>query len=291
MRALLEAMRPYQWVKNLLVFAPLIFAQRLFDTPELLRATLAFVAFCLVSSGIYLLNDLRDIENDRNHPKKCRRALASGRLSSNVAWVAFFVLEVVGLGIAWWDGFLWVPAVYLVINLLYTYHLKHIVILDAMCIAIGFLLRVHAGGAAIGVPVSSWLTLCTFFVALLLAFCKRRHEILILGEDGKSHRVALEDYSLSFLDQMIAVLGGLTVMCYALYTVAPETQKNLHTGDLVYTVPFVTYGIFRYLFLVHQRAEGGDPTRLLLKDKLTVLNIVLWFLVSCYILYHKSWGI
>jgi len=288
-QALFEAMRPYQWVKNLLVFAPLIFAQKLYDRPSQMGALVAFAAFCCVASGIYLLNDLMDLERDRRHPKKKNRPLPSGRLSPAVAGIAVFVLVGSGLGLAQWRGFLILPLVYFLINVAYSLKLKHLVILDAMCIAIGFLLRVYAGGVAIHVPVSSWLVLCTFFVALLLAFCKRRHELFVLGEEEASgHRKSLEHYSFAFLDQMIAPLGALTVMAYAAYTTSPAAVANFgpkRAHLLVWTVPFVVYGIFRYLFLVHMRSEGGDPTRLLLKDLPTLLNILGWMGTSLWIVY------
>ncbi len=290
MPALLEALRPYQWVKNLLVFAPLVFARRMFDGVAVLQAAIGFAAFCLVASGIYLLNDLLDIEADRTHPEKKDRPLPSGRLSVGVAWGVLIVLEAVGLAVS---GFAEHPfvlplAVYLGINILYSYRLKHVVIVDTMCVAAGFLLRVHVGGLAIHEPVSGWLTLCTFFVALMLAFCKRRHELALLGEGSMQHRRALEHYSLPFLDQMIAPLGALTVMTYALYTVSPQTVAAFKTDKLVYTVPFVVYGIFRYLYLVHMRAEGGNPTKLLLKDKSMAVNIVLWLTVSVWIIYSGA---
>lgn len=286
--ALVEALRPYQWVKNLLVFAPLVFARRLGAAESLLQACLAFVSFSLVASGIYILNDLHDLENDRRHPKKRSRPIASGRLPRSAALAALLACTLVGLGLAAWRGFLLLPLAYWCVNLLYSWRLKHVVILDAMCIAAGFLLRVYAGGVAIGVPVSGWLTLCTFFVALLLAFCKRRAELVLLGERSAGHRRALEDYSPGFLDQMIAPLGALTVLAYAAYTTSPEAARNFgpeRAHLLVFTVPFVVYGIFRYLFLVHMRGEGGDPTRLLLRDVPTLVNIALWFATSVWIVY------
>lgn len=285
--ALLESMRIYQWVKNLLVFAPLVFAKRMTDSAALGQAALAFASFCLVASAIYLMNDLLDLERDRQHPDKRQRALPSGRLPLGLARSASFVLVAAGLGLAWLGGFLVWPLVYWAINIAYSLRLKHVVVLDAMCIAAGFLLRVYAGGAAIGVHVSSWLTLCTFFVALLLAFAKRRHELSLLGEDSEGHRKALRDYSVAFLDQMIAPLGAMTVLAYAAYTVSPQTVQHFGSDRLVFTVPFVVFGIFRYLYLVHQRSEGGNPTRLLMRDGQMLLNILLWFGVSVWVVYGQ----
>ncbi|PIE23305.1 MAG: decaprenyl-phosphate phosphoribosyltransferase [Planctomycetota bacterium] len=285
--ALLETMRLYQWIKNLLVFAPLVFAEKLIEFEAAGRAMLAFVSFGLVASAIYLMNDLLDVERDRQHPEKCKRPLPSGRLARPLAQSASLVLVAGGLALAYIGGFLIWPLVYWVINIAYSLRLKHMVVLDAMCIAIGFLLRVYAGGEAIGVPVSPWLTLCTFFVALLLAFAKRRHELSLLGEESTGHRQSLRDYSVAYLDQMIAPLGAMTVLAYAAYTVSPATIA--HFGpNLVFTVPFVVFGIFRYLYLVHQRSEGGNPTKLLLKDLQLLINTFAWFGVSVWVVYGKG---
>jgi 4-hydroxybenzoate polyprenyltransferase len=282
--ALLEAMRLYQWVKNLLVFAPLVFAQKMGEAVVAGEAALAFLSFCFVASAIYLMNDLLDLERDKQHPEKRERPLPSGRLPVGVARVASLALVGMGLALAWRGDFLIWPAIYWVINIAYSIKLKHVVVLDAMCIAIGFLLRVYSGGAAIDVHVSSWLMLCTFFVALLLAFAKRRHELSLLGDESGEHRKSLRDYSVAYLDQMIAPLGAMTVLTYAAYTVSPTTVS--HFGEnLVFTVPFVVFGIFRYLFLVHQRSEGGNPTKLLMKDKQMLFNILAWFGVSVWIVY------
>jgi 4-hydroxybenzoate polyprenyltransferase len=294
MLPLLEALRPYQWVKNLLVFAPLVFAKRMLDPGAAWHAVLAFVAFCAVASGIYLLNDLKDVEGDRAHPEKKRRPLPSGRLRPGTAWLACGALVLAGLALAYTGvrPFHWPVAAYLVINVLYSFRLKHVVVLDTMCVASGFLLRVFTGGEAIGEPVSGWLTLCIFFVALLLAFCKRRHELVLLGEGSMEHRRSLDDYSLPFLDQLIAPLGALTVMTYAAYTVSHEAIEQFggsskEGSNLVYTVPFVVFGIFRYLYLVHIKVEGGNPTRLLLKDPPTLVNILLWFGVCVWVVYLR----
>ncbi|MCB9892041.1 MAG: decaprenyl-phosphate phosphoribosyltransferase [Planctomycetes bacterium] len=287
MKALLEAIRPVQWVKNLLVFAPLVFSKHLFDATAATHAVIAFSAFCLVASSIYLFNDLFDVERDREHPQKRNRPLASGRLSIGVARAAFVILAMSGIAI----GVLaplqfYVPiTVYFALNIAYSVRLKHVAIIDTMCIAIGFVLRVLTGGLAIGQPVSGWLILCTFFIALMLAFCKRRHEISLLGVDSSSHRRALDDYSLHFLDQLIAPLGALTVTTYALYTVAPQTIEKFGTENLIWTVPFVVYGVFRYLWLVHMRSEGGNPTKLLLSDVPTLLNVFAWGAVALWAVY------
>lgn len=290
MMALLEAMRTYQWVKNLLVFAPLVFSKRLFEPEAAWRTGLAFVAFCLVASAIYLFNDLFDLERDREHPKKRDRPLASGRLSPTVARIAFVVLATGGLalGVLAPSRFHVPLTIYFGLNLAYSIRLKNIAIVDTMCIACGFVLRVYTGGLAIEQQVSGWLVLCTFFIALMLAFCKRRHEISLLGSDSTSHRAALEDYSLHFLDQLIAPLGALTVTTYSLYTVAPQTVEKFGTDKLIWTVPFVVYGVFRYLWLVHMRAEGGNPTRLLMRDIPMLINVCAWGGVALWAVYSGS---
>jgi 4-hydroxybenzoate polyprenyltransferase len=290
---LLEALRPHQWVKNLLVFAALVFGGELRNTASLLASLLAFLVFCAVSSGLYLVNDLLDLERDRRHPDKCRRPIASGRLAPGTAVAASVVLIGGGLMAAAFLGgalrpwFVAWPAAYLLLNFLYSFRLKHVVVLDVMCIAVGFVIRVHAGGAVIAVQPSPWLLLCTLFAALLLAVCKRRAELSLLGSDSASHRTSLRDYSIEFLDQLIAPLGAMTVISYASYTVAEVTQKKF--GEhLVFTVPFVVFGIFRYLFLVHRRDRGGDPTRVLLTDLPTLANIVLWLLASILLVYSHQ---
>jgi 4-hydroxybenzoate polyprenyltransferase len=295
---LVEALRPHQWIKNLLVFPALVFAGQLGDAAQALQATLAFVVFCCVSSGHYLVNDLVDLEQDRLHPDKSRRPLASGRLSRGAARAGAVVLLVSGLLLAHLLGpaslsvsFLCWPLAYLVLNFFYSYRFKHVVVLDVMCISLGFLIRVHAGGAVIGRQASPWLILCTFFAALMLAACKRRAELALLGEDSAGHRKALRDYSIEYLDQLIAPLGAMTVFSYASYTVAPETrerllQVKLNAEHLYLTVPFVVFGIFRYLFLVHRRDRGGDPARVLLTDRPTLLNIVLWLAAAVALLYR-----
>ena len=287
MMPLLEAMRPHQWIKNAFVLAPLIFARKLGDASALGQALIAVAVFCLVASAVYLFNDILDIERDRQHPDKCKRPLPSGRLSPKLAILSLVTLTLVGLGLAYWMGYPELPLAYCVLNICYSLRLKHMVILDAMCISIGFLLRVYTGGAAIGVEVSAWLALCTFFLALFLAFCKRRHELTILGVNSTQHRKALEEYSTAFLDQMIAPLGALTVFAYSVYTVSSRAEEIFgRDNKLYYTVPFVVYGIFRYLYLVHQRTEGGNPAKLLVRDKMMLVNVVAWMAMCLWVVYR-----
>jgi 4-hydroxybenzoate polyprenyltransferase len=277
----IEAMRPHQWVKNLLVFAALVFTPRIFEPAAWLDALLAFASFCLAASSIYLLNDIVDREEDARHPRKRNRPIASGRLSVRTAKVqlvlqlaaAFALAALVppykradaAPGAAGLPFVVW-PAAYLALNLAYSFWLKRLVIVDCMCIALGFQLRVQAGAAAIVVKASHWLLLCTFFFALFLAFCKRYEELAKQGEATGRTRATMEDYTSAFLNMMIGPLAALSILTYALYTVSEETIKAHGTDRLMFTVPFVTYGVFRYLYLVYRKSEGGDPARLLFRD-------------------------
>ncbi len=287
-RPLVQSLRPAQWAKNLFVLAPLVFGHLLEDPGALTRALVALVAFCLASSTVYLINDMRDREEDRRHPVKRLRPLAAGTLGVPAAVVATVLLGAAALALALWLGtaFTLILATYLVINLLYTHWLKHMVILDVMSISLGFVLRVLAGAEATDVEVSRWLFLCTIFLALFLAFSKRRHEITLLAGQAASQRRVLDHYSPAFLDQMINVVTASAVVSYALYCVAPETVEKYHTQDLVYTIPLVLYGIFRYLYLMYQSPGERNPTEAILRDPPFLINIVLWGLAVVWIVYR-----
>lgn len=295
MRGLLElfrAMRPRQWTKNLFVFAGLVFSQHLVDFVQALEVVGAFVVFCLASGSVYLLNDLVDLERDRLHPLKSQRPLASGRLSVGAArWALAGLLALtVGLGLCLGLPFLGMVLIYLGVQLFYSLLLKRIVILDVFCIAAGFVLRVLAGALVIQVDVSRWLVVCTLMVSLFLGLAKRRHELTLAGEDAVSHREVLAEYSPYLLDQLIAVVTAATVLSYTLYTVDPETVAKFGTGNLVFTVPFVLYGVFRYLYLIHMKGggpsgAGGSPESTLLGDRPLLGNIALWGLVVLFVLY------
>lgn len=278
--ALITALRPEQWVKNLFLFAALLFGQRLGDGQAVLRALAAFVIFCALSGTVYLINDLRDLERDRRHPVKRNRPLASGQLSPAAAWTAAGVLGTAGLagGLFLPSEFSWYAGAYLLLNLLYSFGLKNVVIIDVLAIALGFVLRAVAGAAAIPVEFSEWLVLCTLLLALFLGFGKRRHELTLLEGDAVEHRVSLEEYSIAFLDQMITVVLAATVVAYSFYTISAEVAAKLHTGALPLTIPFVLYGIFRYLYLIHHRRGGGDPAQVLLHDLPLLLDVALWTL-------------
>lgn len=269
----LEALRPHQWVKNLLLLAPLLFTKRVGDASAWLAAGLAFAAFCGAASTIYLLNDLVDRHEDARHPKKRLRPIASGRLAVGHARVLLVALVGITAALsslvpregAYATFVVW-PAAYLLLNLAYSFWWKRLVIVDCMCIALGFQLRVQAGASAIAVEASHWLLLCTFFFALFLAFCKRYEEIGRQQEATGQTRATMADYTVAFLNMMIGPLAALSILSYALYTVSDETVRRHGTDRLMFTVPIVTYGVFRYLFLVYRKSEGGDPARLLFRD-------------------------
>lgn len=287
LRQLFRLMRPAHWPKNVFVLAPLVFAQRLHDSESLARAGVAFLSFCAASSIVYIFNDYSDRELDRRHPVKKSRPLAAGTVTPAAA-ITLAVFLFVGVAAAsTWLGWQFGMAVfaYLTINGLYSVWLKHAVILDVMSVSLGFVLRVLAGGAAISVAVSAWLVLCTIFLALFLAFSKRRHELMLLADDASEQRHVLSHYSPGFLDQMINVVTASSVVSYALYCVAPETVQRFDTRFLIYTIPFVLYGIFRYLYLVYQSPSRLNPTEAVIRDLPSLLNIVLWGAVVLGVVY------
>lgn len=287
LRALVRSLRPPQWAKNLFVLAPLVFGRALDEPESLVRATLAFAAFCAASSALYLVNDVQDRESDRLHPLKRLRPIAAGTLPAPVALgsAAALLAAAAALGAPLGAGFLAIVAGYALLNLAYSAGLKHVVILDVMIVAVGFVLRVLAGGVAVDVAVSSWLLLCTIFLALFLAFSKRRHEIVLLAEEARGQRRVLDHYSPAFLDQMINVVTASAVVSYALYAISPETAERFQSRWLVYTVPLVLFGIFRYLYLVYQKPHEKNPTEAILTDPPFLLNLALWTLAVLWIVY------
>jgi 4-hydroxybenzoate polyprenyltransferase len=283
----LQALRPYQWVKNGFVLLPIVFAGKLGDLEAVLRVTAAFAVFCAAASSVYIANDLVDLEADKLHPIKKLRPLAQGHLSkSGVSLLALtLAVAAVGLGFVLNFGLGVCLSAYIAGNLLYTQALKRIVILDVMCLGLFFLLRVIAGAVVISVNVSEWLLICSAILALFLGFNKRRHELLITGNQAGEHRKVLDKYSIYFIDQMVSVLTASTVIFYTLYTVDDRTVEHFGSNGLLFTVPFVYYGIFRYLYLVHKRRQGGDPSRIILKDKMLQLNIIFWLATAIGVIY------
>jgi len=287
MTHLLTALRPRQWVKNLLVLAPVLFSRHLFSSAGLSKGLAAFALFCAVSSSCYLINDLRDIERDRVHPSKRRRPIASGKLRKGLALATALALLILGMtgAVLLNRGFGVVLGAYCLITLAYTFILKQLVILDVFAVALGFVLRAVAGAVVIRVEISSWLLVCTTLLALFLGFSKRRYELLLLQEEAGNHRQVLEEYNPHFLDMMIAIVTASTVTSYALYTTSEETVQRFHTRGLLLTLPFVLYGIFRYLYLIYRKDRGGDPVETALADPPTIINLVLWAATVAVILY------
>ncbi|MBN1938062.1 MAG: decaprenyl-phosphate phosphoribosyltransferase [Candidatus Aminicenantes bacterium] len=286
---LLKSLRPAQWTKNLFVFAALVFSKGVLIRESLLRSVWAFAVFCLLSGALYLINDVVDVEEDRRHPKKRLRPIAAGRVSRGaaIAWAGAFGAAALAGAFALGWGFGLVASIYAGLVIAYTFALKHIVILDVFLIASGFVLRVIAGGLAIAVPLSSWLIICTSLLSLFIAFGKRRHEIVSLDADAPLHRPILNEYSAYLLDQMISVVTASTVIAYCLYTVSEETVRKFGTSNLILTTPFVLYGVFRYLYLVHQKGLGGSPEEMILRDKPLAAAIVLWIAAVIVILYFR----
>ncbi|MFQ6103881.1 MAG: decaprenyl-phosphate phosphoribosyltransferase [Candidatus Glassbacteria bacterium] len=284
---LLRSTRPKQWVKNLFIFAPLLFSENLFNASLVSKSVLAFISFCMLSGCVYIINDIMDLEKDKMHPIKRFRPLASGEVRVLSACIAATLLFLVSLMLAYSldRNFSIIALVYFLLNLAYSIRFKHIVIVDVFIVATGFFLRVLGGAEVIHVNVSSWLLICTILLALFLAFSKRRHELVILNEEAIQHRKILAEYSPYFLDQMISVVTASIVVSYLLYTTSEETVTKFNTRALVLTVPFVLYGIFRYLYLVHQKEGGGNPTLELLNDKPLMFNMILWILTAGIIIY------
>ncbi len=286
---IIRSMRPKQWVKNLLVFAALIFSENLLHFPKLVRTLGAFLAFCFVSGAVYVINDIVDREQDRFHPKKRLRPIASGALPILPAAVAAVVAVVIGIGGGFYLDWRFGVTVlfYFLLQLAYSFQLKKVVVLDVMVVAAGFALRAVSGTYVIAVEISPWLFVCAILLALFLALAKRRHELLFLEGGGISHRSVLGKYSETLLDQMIAVATSATVIAYCLYTIAPETVHKFGTRNLILTVPFVLYGIYRYLYLVYRKEEGGAPEKVLFTDSPLIIDVALWLLSVILVLYFS----
>ena len=284
---LLISLRPGQWTKNLLVFAGLLFGKRLFEPSAVWRAVAAFVIFCALSGVVYLVNDIIDREGDRQHPLKRARPIASGDLPVPAAITSAILLAAAAVAgaVALGSTFAAVAIGYLVLQTLYSAVLKNAVIIDVLTVATGFVLRAVAGAVAVNVEFSHWLLVCTILLALFVALAKRRHELVLLADGATSHRRILGEYSPYLLDQMISVVSASTVVAYAFYTISPETVQKFGTDWLGLTIPFPLYGIFRYLYLVHQREGGGSPAEMLITDRPLLVCVALWALAVVLILY------
>lgn len=277
--------RPHHWIKNTFVFAPLIFSGRFTHIDMCLKATLAFISFCMASSAIYAVNDICDQEEDRRHPIKKFRPIADGAISPGSAIIMSGILFILGLTLASflnWPLML-IVLIYFIINIAYSISIKHIAILDVLTISAGFVLRIVGGGLSISVVPSYWLILCTVMISLFLGFTKRRVELLAVDIDKNNSRPVLKDYSISFLDQVIPIVTGTTILAYALYTVDEHTQMVLGTRAMLLTLPFVIYGLLRYIYIIYHLKQYADPTENLIRDIPTIINLLLWIMTSLFV--------
>ncbi|MFZ4591165.1 MAG: decaprenyl-phosphate phosphoribosyltransferase [Ignavibacteria bacterium] len=288
---LITLARPKQWMKNLFVFAPILFAGQLLNFDMMMKNILAFIAFSFTSSVVYIINDIVDREADRAHKKKRFRPLASGEINVKEAAVFAVIIGIATVLILLKLNYVFavVVGIYLLLNVLYTIKLKHIVILDVFIISLGFMLRVEGGASAIEVPISSWMILTTMFLSLFLAISKRRAELSASESDNlESQRKVLGHYDITFTDQINTVAVTGTIICYALYTVSEKTVNTFHTENLIYTTPFVIYGMFRYLYLLHKKNLGESPEQIVTKDISLIINILLWFVAAFGIIYKSK---
>ncbi len=287
-KSIFLSLRPKQWIKNIVVFAGLIFSQNFFNAQKAWIVFCAALIFCAASSSIYLINDSLDAQQDRLHPRKKHRPIACGHLRIGLALVIATILMAFSASAAFMlhTGFFFLLAVYLIIETLYSLYWKHVVIIDVFCIACGFLLRVLAGAVVIDAPISSWLLICTIFLSLFLALGKRRSEFVLLEGQAREHRQVLANYSLAFIDQLISIVTAATIFSYVLYTFSPETIMKFKTRGLEFTVIFVVYGIFRYLYLIYQKKLGGSPERLLFSDRPLLANMVFYLMTVLAALYY-----
>lgn len=283
----IKLLRPKHWVKNAFLFIPLFFAGEIFNTQKLFHLLVAFVAFSLIASSIYIINDYKDIEADKQHPVKCKRPLASGAISKTTALLLFALCILVGAIVASCVSgkFMFVLGIYFLLNLLYCFGLKNISILDIMILSTGFVLRVKSGGVTADVAMSEWLTIMIFLLALFMAIAKRRDDILIKQDSGKEMRKAASGYNMDFLNVMLALVSAVMIVCYLMYTISPETQARFHTYRLYYTTLFVIGGLLRYLQITYVENNTGSPTKILYKDRFIQLTILLWVL-SFYVLIY-----
>ena len=282
MKIFFLALRPKQWVKNVFVLAALIFARQLTEPQQVLKSFLALIIFCFLASSGYLINDLVDLERDRRHPVKARRPLAAGLLAPATAGFISVLLGALGLlsGFLMGINFFYVALIYLTLHIIYSLVLKKEVILDMLVVSIFYVLRVIAGGVVINVYVSPWLLVCTFFLALFITVSKRRHELVLLQDEALNHREVLKEYSPQLLDQILSIVTPSTLVAYSLYTFASG-----HSANMIYTIPFVVYGLLRYLYLVYQKEAGVQPTEIFLYDWPLKISILLWLIFSIYIFY------
>ncbi len=288
--ALLNAMRPLHWTKNCFVLAPLVFSGQFNQPISCFKTAIMFIAFCVASSAIYIINDIFDREEDQQHPTKKFRPIASGVINIGIALLMSVILILLSLALAWYLGFytFLVIVIFIILNFIYSMALKHVAILDVMLISIGFVLRIIGGGVAISVAPSHWLILCTIMISMFLAFTKRRAELSGITDHDKLSRKVLKDYSISFLDQAISIITGATIICYALYTVDKRTYEVFGSNAMLLTIPCVIYGLLRYIYLIYHLKSGQDPTDTLIRDIPTIINMIIWILLSLSIILFKE---
>ncbi|MDP2939842.1 MAG: decaprenyl-phosphate phosphoribosyltransferase [Candidatus Omnitrophota bacterium] len=286
-KSLFLILRPKHWIKNLFIFAGPFFSLNFFVYDNIKKLSLGFICWCGISSATYIFNDIIDRKEDAFHTLKKRRPISSGLISTNLAWIVFILLSLFFFLIAFCikTSFGYLILAYFLINLLYSLYLKHVFILDVMCISFGFILRVISGAMLINVGFSEWLIMCTLLLSLLLGFGKRQEEITSLEKVAMHHRRVLKDYDVGFLQHIPYVLVSSTIVCYMLYTVSQEAVRKFGTKNLIYTTVFVIYGLFRYVYVVNEKKKGADPTQIIFQDLPSVINILLWIMVSGFIIY------
>lgn len=280
-------MRPHQWIKNLIIFAALIFSKSLTNSEQLITTIYGFLIFSLIAGGTYIINDILDKENDLEHPEKSKRPIASGKLSINTAltFSTFIITLSIFLSFLLDFKFGITILIYLILSFSYSKYLKKIVLLDIIVLASFYVIRAIAGALLINVFISPWLILCTFLLAIFLALGKRRNELISLSANAQNHRLILKDYNLNLLDQLIAVVTSSTVIVYILYVLSEDVKDQFGDSNLIYTTPFVLYGIFRYLYLIHKKDSGGNPSKLLFIDKPLLLNTIAWIVLVIILIY------
>ncbi|MET0635094.1 MAG: decaprenyl-phosphate phosphoribosyltransferase [Chitinophagaceae bacterium] len=286
----IKLLRPKDWAKNFFLFIPLFFAGDIFDTEKLINLFFGFLAFSAVASSIYILNDYRDIEDDRKHPSKCKRPLASGAVTRPAALVLAATLIILGFGAAWLirDKFMFVLAIYFVINFAYSFGLKNVSVLDIIILATGFVLRVKAGSVISYTSLSEWIIIMVFLLALFMAIGKRRDDVILKISSGVDMRKSIKGYNLELLNTLLALICAIIIVAYLMYTVAPETMSRLGTNRLYYTCLFVIAGIMRYLQIIFVLADSGSPTKILYKDRFIQIVLLLWIASFITIIYVKD---
>jgi decaprenyl-phosphate phosphoribosyltransferase len=288
--AYLKLLRPKDWAKNLFLFVPLFFGRTLFELDKIIAVSYGFLAFSCIASSIYIINDYRDREDDRRHPIKCKRPLAAGTVSPQAALVICGLLIVAGFGLAWWlrEKFFFVLGVYFLINLAYSLGLKSVPILDIMLLAIGFVLRIKAGSVLSFTPLSEWIVIMVFLLAVFMAIGKRRDDVLLKLSSGADMRKSIKGYNLELLNILLALVCAVIVVAYFMYTMAPETELRMGTDRLYYTCIFVLAGIMRYLQIIYVSADSGSPTKILYKDRFIQVTLLLWIASYILLLYLKD---